>query len=123
VKAKENGQRCAEPVLKNGEDRRNEEKEQDLGSAHLEKGERSSETDRGEEGDHQRIAKRDIELKKDYPVLPSDEDDQRDQQAADNRGRDVVPGKRFDDAAQSITDEEDDPGKGKGMDEIEGKHD
>ena len=81
LKAEGQGDRRAEEVLEDGRDGGDDEEQEDLGAADLEERKAGPEADRGEKGDHQRIAERRVEREQGHVEMAGDEDGEGDEQA------------------------------------------
>src|SRR5690606_41384696 len=84
------GDENADQVLQDREDRGDDEEAQHLRATDAQQGQTRRKTDRREERDHQRRLQRRVELEQRDALIARNENGERDEQAADDRRRDVV---------------------------------
>ena len=108
-----------EDVLRDSRQRRRDEEEQHQRPTDSQQRHAGAETDRGKKCVLERRLKRGVEADGREPALMRDTQDRGDQQASDDRGRDVVPAEQRDAPLDAVADKEHDAGHREGLNQIE----
>ncbi len=98
------------------------EKQQDLRAAFFQEAETCPKADGREEGDHQGIAKRHVELEQRHVPPPGKKHQKRNEQAPQNWGRQIVAGQHWHGPPESITQTQHHSAEGQGVNEIQFEH-
>ena len=109
-------------TLQDGEKSSQRQKEQRLPAPRTQQRETRAETDGREERSHQGGLQGRIQCDRHARGAPQREDDQCDQQAADNRGRNVVPGERGKPSHHRKTCEQRHAARRQGLNQVECQH-